>query len=708
MMERGFSAPSTDDMSPPDARPDLARPAAADPAPLPSDMQKTLVVEEPAPPPAPAPPPEAAPAADASPGPRRPKLRPSRRRRVRLKHILPAWSVSLAVHLMIFAALGAATFRGEGPEARPIDFDSALGGADRVIEETPILDDPTDGRPDELRDRFELAPGPESQTLAADERPDIGSVIAGAGPASATPAVRGPSAGAGEGKFLALEGLAGRNLSSLSAVPTALGVDMAVAGRVGGDPTFGVSEIGEALNQISREILRHLQDHKLTVVWLFDQSASMRDDQKAILEKFDRVTRELADAVGQERKDASALNHAILGFGQGLDAVLDRPSFDLDEIRDAMKKRMRVDSSGDENTMRAIRDAVGRYSGLVNKDRKLILVVVTDESGDDGEHVEEAMEALRKTRTALFVIGRQSIFGYPFAHHRFVDPITKDVYHPAIRRGPETADVECFQWDGLYGRWDEQPSGFGPWELARLAKESGGIYFLLPSEEFMRIRQRERAYSIEALKEYMPEYVPRAVYAQRRAASDLRQSLYDLVVMTREVRYRREFPVDPEAQRAAAMEEAPKATERLAVLLEVQKRLDRLKKQREREPERRWRAHYDLMAAQTVVFQIKAFEYRALMERMAQEPQRPSKAPTADVAIEFVVDHSTKPLAPESVTAEKYADARRLLDDVVASYPDTPWADLAKDTLARGFSVVLNQWEHSPKYQERSQYVPKY
>ncbi|WP_165246740.1 hypothetical protein [Paludisphaera soli] len=713
-MERRFSAPSSDDVSPTG----LARGATVEPPPLPPDMQKTLVVEEPFPSPGPDPAPktesapagpttESAPAPTPSQTPRGPRLQPRRRRRIRLKHVLPAWSVSLVVHLLIFTALAAATFHG-AVESRPIDFDTALGGADRAIEEAPILDDPTDARADRLENPIEIAPGAATETLAADERPDIGSVLTGAGSASATPAVRGPAArGDAEGRFLALEGLKGRNLSSFSNVPAALGVDMAVSGRVGGDPTFGVSEIGDAMNQITREILRHLQDHKLTVVWLFDKSASMRDDQRVIREKFDRVTTELAGAVDPEKKAAGALNHAILAFGKETQVLLGKPSFDVDEIRRAMKD-IPVDSSGDEATMHAIHGAVDRYSGLVGKDRRLILVLVTDESGDDGEFVEEALAILRKTRTALFVIGRQSVFGYPYAHHRYVDPVTKDVYHPAIRRGPETADVECFQWDGLYGRWDEQPSGFGPWELARLAKESGGIYFLLPSEEFMRIRQREKAYTIEVLKEYMPEYASREVYNQRRAESDLRQSLYSLVVESRDVRYRRDFPIDPAEQVSAALEEGPKATERLNDLLVVQEKLEALKKHREREPERRWRAHYDLMLAQTVVFQIKAYEYRALMQRLAQSPQAPSKRPTPELAISFVVDHSSKPLAPESETAKKYVEARRLLDDVVAAYPNTPWADLAKDTLARGFSVVLNQWERSPKYEERNQYVPKY
>ena len=133
-----------------------------------------------------------------------------------------------------------------------------------------------------------------------------------------------------------------------------------------------------------------------------------------------------------------------------------------------------------------------------------------------------------------------------------------------------------------------------------------------------------------------------------------------------------------------------------------------MKKLRDREPEKRWQAHYDLMLAQTVAFQVKAYEYRALMAQIIKKPPMPSKQPTPDLAITFVVDHAKEPLAPKNETAKKYAEAKTLLEDVIAKHPKTPWADLAQDTLDRGFSVRLNEWHHNPKYAERAQFVPKY
>src|SRR5262249_42318308 len=144
----------------------------------------------------------------------------------------------------------------------------------------------------------------------------------------------------------------------------------------------------------------------------------------------------------------------------------ERPTFDIDVIGRAIE-RLRVDDSGVENTLQALQEVINHYSGLIKKDRRLLIVLVTDESGDDGAKVEEARQMATNMKVPIYIIGRQSLFGYDRAHLKYVDPVTKDVYWPAIRRGPETADIEMLQWDGLHDRWDEQPSGFAPYELAR-------------------------------------------------------------------------------------------------------------------------------------------------------------------------------------------------------------------------------------------------
>jgi hypothetical protein len=640
------------------------------------------------------------------------KLRPRRRRRVRLRYLMQAWSVSLVVHVAILSALAAATFSSQDKIKRIINFDSALGSyRNGEPEPLPIYADPDNIPRDRAVGDEHASARREPATVMVGDGDDGGVIVAagiGSGRSSNTPRVRGVGKGRiNEGSSLPGIKVDGLGASPLNLLPAAPAADLSGGGRIAGDALFDVKEIGVALDQLAREILRHLKDHKLTVVWLFDESTSMQDDQRTILQKFDRVSSELKLNVEPTKKSAGALNHAIVGFGQGIDYVLERPRDDIDQIGRAIK-HLKIDSTGIENSMHAVRDVVDHYANLIRKDRRLLIVLVSDESGDDGADVEEARQALKKYKVPLYVIGRQSLFGYPYAHHRYVDPVTKDVYHPLIRRGPETADLEIYQWDGLYDRWDEQPSGFAPYELARLTRDSGGIYFVLPSEEFMRLRQREQAYSITHLKEYLPEYENRLNYVERRNSSPLRQVLHEIVLEGKAFLYRRDFPIEPQELAKAAIEQGQKATIKLNALLEIQKRLEELAKVHGREPEKRWQAHYDLTLAQTVAFQVKAYEYRALMTSIAQAPPIPKSQPGPDMMVTWVVDHSKTPRAPRDQTAKKYAEAERLLNEIIIRHPKTPWADLAWDTLNRGFSVQFNEWVHNPKYYERSQFVPKY
>jgi ribosomal protein L17 len=405
------------------------------------------------------------------------------------------------------------------------------------------------------------------------------------------------------------------------------------------------------------------------------------------------------------------LNHAIVGFGDTIHYELEKPTANIDVIRKAID-RLRVDETGNEKTMHALVDVIGRYNKLLTKDRKILIVLCTDESGDDGEYVEEARQAAVGRGVPIYVIGRQALFGYEWAHLLYIDPVTKDHYWPSIRRGPETAGKEALQWDGLHGRLDEQPSGFAPYELARLAKDTGGIYFLLPSEEEMRVRQREKAYSMATLKEYVPDYENRAAYYERIKKSEFRTALVEIIEVTKGFGFRQHFPILPEPLAEAVIKAGQESEMRLNSLLLIEKRLRSLEKLRNREPEKRWQAAYDLMLAQIVTYQVKAYEYRACLLEMvslARKGQlRPKKLPTPELIVEWEINHSKARKAPQSETEKKYAEADRLLKLVIARHPQTPWSDLAQDEFNRGFGCQWGEWNHNPRYTERAKLVPKY
>ena len=632
---------------------------------------------------------------------------------------LPAWGISAVVHAAVLGSLGAMSLSAE-VRSKIMNLNTSMfkdtgGSADEL---TKIYADQSDGPRD-------LATGDVSSSTSGsgsgDAPPRSGVALAGGGLGgpSETPRVaavgkvgaRVGGAGAGDGA-----GLPGglkiiSQVSGLSLLPAAPNRDLGGGGRLAGDVSFATGDLGEALDQLAREILRNLNEHRITVVWLFDESESMRDDQKTIKAKFDRVAVTLREHVDADRKAAGALTHVVVGFGKDVHYVLEKPTADIDKIGRAID-HLRVETSGLENTCTAIYQSINHFAGLISKNRRLLIVLVTDESGDDGASVEEARQAAVSRRVPIYVLGRQALFGFPFVTVRYVDPVTKDVYYPSIHRGPETADLEILQWDGLGTRSDEQPSGFAPYELARLAKDSGGIYFLLPSEEYLRVRRREKAYSMTTLKEYAPDYESRSVYAEKRNRSDVGRTLHEIIERTRsgDFNYRLGFPASPDLYVPVAIEEIAKAKSRLDQLLMFEKRLVSLQPARDRETEKRRQASYDLILAQTVAYEITAYEYMACLKEMVQKRPAPSELPRPGLSVEWRLGHSKERKAPASETEKKYAEANRLIKLVLDRHPNTPWADLARDQLDRGFGVSRHEakWSPSPSHAERAKFVPHY
>jgi len=181
--------------------------------------------------------------------------------------------------------------------------------------------------------------------------------------------------------------------------------------------------------------------------------------------------------------------------------------------------------------------------------------------------------------------------------------------------------------------------------------------------------------------------------------------------MTRGYAFKLGFSINLDEMIPQATESIGAATARLNGLLAIQKRLESLRLARDREPDKRWQANYDLLLAQVVAYQVKAFEYRACLEEMVQKRPKPKKMPNPpQLQVWWELGHSKTPKADREKTAKKYAEAERLFKQVIEHYPNTPWADMAQDELNRGFSVAWWEVDHvpSPTRAAREKFVPKY
>jgi len=91
----------------------------------------------------------------------------------------------------------------------------------------------------------------------------------------------------------------------------------------------------------------------------------------------------------------------------------------VDKIRAAMDE-VPVDSSGLEMQCQAVGYAIANHRSYVTAGRRqMMLILVTDESGNPGENMQLLENTITEAKTArcpIYVMGREAVFGYPFAH----------------------------------------------------------------------------------------------------------------------------------------------------------------------------------------------------------------------------------------------------------------------------------------------------
>ena len=494
-------------------------------------------------------------------------------------------------------------------------------------------------------------------------------------------------------------------------------VDALPSGTLG-DPRSIVDNYQQAMDMITQEIMWMMSRNKVLVVWCFDESESMKDDQKEIRERFTRVYTELGLAGG---KGDESLLTAITSYGRGFNVHTKKPTSDFSEIRLAIDA-IPIDPSGEEMMCTAVGKSIALHRQIARQqDRQMALVLVTDESGDRATNdrlVEQAIAEAKAAQCRIYILGREAVFGYPYAHIRWLHPQTKRTHWLRIDRGPETAFVEQLQTDGFHRRHDAHPSGFGPYEQTRMARETGGVFFLLPSVETNLVRGEKHRYELEMMRPYVPDIRSRIEVILDRDDSQFRQTLWKIIndlnpydeQISRIIEMRMSFSPQPDAFLKQAREEQAKALAYLPYLARAQKELEKLQKLREREVSPRWQANYDLMYAQLVAYQARIYEYGAYLEWFIKNPKRVPLTKSPNLTMTHWEIRTRKQLLQEDKTRPYIDEATEWFQAVQRDHEGTPWAARAKQELARGFGVELIE-VYEPPYPTPSgpvQPVPKF
>lgn len=472
-----------------------------------------------------------------------------------------------------------------------------------------------------------------------------------------------------------------------------------------GEPQAIVDNYQEAMDRITYEILNMLSKGKVLVIWCFDQSESMKDDQQEIRDRIDRVYAELglSDAAAGD-----ALMGAVTSYGGEFKIHTPKPTADIDEVRAAIGE-VPIDKSGKEMMCSAVQYSIsGFHKYATSGRRQLALILVTDESGeeeDNFQNLEAAIKEARETRCTIYALGREAVFGYPYAHMRWIDPQTKIHFWLRINRGPETPLPEQLQIDGFTRRWDAHPSGFGPYEQVRLARETGGVFFMLPSPEVNLVARDDRKYELERMRPYLPDLGSRADYIKQRDKSKLRSALWQIIMdlnpynpkSSKYCTVQVTFPIDPTDFAQAAAANVQTARGMYDYLVQAEKMLDKVRPLRGREQSFRWQADFDLTYAQVIAYQIRIQEYAAYLPEFVKHPKEIKNPQGTDMQTTHWDIRTRAELMTGEKTKAVAERATALFKDIVEKHPGTPYAARAEWELRRGFGVELIEAFYDPR-----------
>jgi hypothetical protein len=486
---------------------------------------------------------------------------------------------------------------------------------------------------------------------------------------------------------------------------TATGVERSTE-VVRGSSGQGVTGAEGAVDQITDEILRSLDERRTLVVWIFDQSVSMVRQRDAVMKRFEGIYTQLGvlRAAGKEqftKYGDQPLLTAVMSFGQQVDYTLEKPTENFEELKEAVAG-IPVDNSGIERVFSAVYLASQKYKPFRDRDpntkepkRNVLMIVVSDEAGEDIDGMEKTITQCRRLAMPVYVIGVPAPFGRKTTLIKYVDPDPKfdqSAQWAQIDQGPESLLPERLALD-LNEDGDDRfniDSGFGPFALTRLCYETGGVYYTVhPNRSLSRMVRRSDIddfashlsffFDSSVMRAYRPDYVSAAEYMKRVKESKLRSSLVQASQLSASIDLNSpntRFLKVNEGNFANALLDAQKAAARIEptinMIFEVLKNgeVDRAK-----ETTPRWQAGYDLAYGRILAIKTRVEGYNAMLAIAKSRKFDNPKSNTLVLA-------KSKEINGSSQLKTSGKKALELLTKVIDEHPDTPWALLAQRELA--------------------------
>jgi hypothetical protein len=563
-------------------------------------------------------------------------------------HDMPAWGLSLVVHLVVLTLLASYTFV------------TIIEPEIELTSEAPI---------EEVRqEEFVIATEP---TETVGSQSDLNII--------------GPSMAAAQNQGMdnhreQLERLEERlidvRLPDFETMPTPNEADLLKSIDLTGSTEHAGGTEG-AIDRITQEIAASLRQRKTLVVWLFDESLSLEKRREAIAERFESIYRQLGILDDVDTQDA--LKTGMIGYGQNVHVLLKEATSDIDTLLEAVGS-IKNDTSGEERVFTALGEALRTYLPTKRKMRaNMMVIAVTDERGDDYQMLEEAVRRCTREGVRVYCIGNTSVFGREKGYVRYAWEYQGEQFEEDIEvdQGPETAAAEGLQlpfWTTRARGLERMSSGYGPYTLSRLCSETGGIFFIADETP-------GRTFDASIMRQYGPDYRPLSDYQRELATNSAKAALVNAARQAIDADVpvpRLSFQANNDNVLREQITEAQRPAATFDYFLQnVHAILDQGERDRGKLDSDRWRASFDLAMGRILAMRVRAYGYNAVLAEMKSMPRPFQKSGSNLWRLE-----PSDEIDAGATVRRMHDKALEYLNRVIEDHPGTPWAFLAQVELS--------------------------
>ncbi|MBI1349358.1 hypothetical protein GC163_24080 [bacterium] len=474
------------------------------------------------------------------------------------------------------------------------------------------------------------------------------------------------------------------------------------------------SSVTGALQGVLGHLRGESQSDMVQVVWLLDASISLHRDRQEIAEQLVPFYKEM---IARPNRKEKPFRSVVMGYG-AKPVVLQNSTDNPARVVQAIAG-MSSDPSGLENVFTAVQFALksfGKWKGTT------VIVIWTDESGDDLALLEDTIRLCREHRTLVHVVGPEAVLGMELGLQNYVVPETNQAFLLPVKRGPDAALPERLRlpywFDSLSPPWTQNGayigggtfsyggplregllSGVGPYALTRMALETGGTFTIL---------QRSGdapPMSWETQRLYLPDYQEAREIASEVQRSPIRRAVVEAAAITWQAdlhppmrsffgRPMNSYPyghlitympaevfqVNLKAELARLMRQSEQDQAVIEAALACMDPIT-LESAFENEKSDRWRAWYDLNLGRLLAMSVRIAEYHETL-RLIRE------GVGLDRETNYMTLVESGQLKTGRVAEQRAELAKEHLQAVLTEHAGTPWARLAQWELENALGFV--------------------